>query len=645
MLNNESGPVSTGLPIQDQGGSSFLPSDSNSLDEIGKITQATGSKSSDLMLSELELDQPELIAASAPSKDRKSDELTGLDSSTYLSDLDWIDATNGWGEVEKDTSNGDKKAGDGQEITLDGKSYEKGLGVHAGSEIAYKLDGNYITFRSDIGIDDEVGDKGSATFQVWADGDKLFDSGVMKGDSSTKQVDVDVSGKQELKLVVSDGGDKNFDHASWADARLIGGESGGEDDPKPTPEPDPKPDPEPKPPSSGGSGEQARSADSFVDSIGVAGHLHYRDTAYGKYQEIVKPRLEELGVRHFRTGGRGDDFLEKVNDLAKSGIKSTLVADPRDGNLPSNFVDNVLKKVPNAVEAVEGPNELDVHPEVKYKGKSFPEGLRNYQNDLFKEINSDPATKDIDVLSPSIAHRINSPKLGHLDSVDKVNMHHYAGGLLPTNKLESEWIPLARKISDKPIVVTESGYHNALNAKGQPMVSKEAEAKYTPRSALDYFNEPEIERGFRYELINVGNDNSQRTNWGLLNADGSPQPAFNALRNLIDLTEDPDGAKDFTPSKLDYKLSGDLKDVNHTLLQKSDGKFDLVLWQDALSYDTDKKKDISVPDNKVTLSLGDDFNTAKTYLPVDSAEAVKTYSNPKSIDLSIPDHPLVVELS
>lgn len=639
MLNNiDSGLVSTGLPVQDQG-SSFLPSDSNSLDEFTKLTQAPSSKSSDPMLSELDLDQQELSAASAPAKESKGDEITGND---YLSDLDWIDASNGWGAVEKDASNGDKKAGDGETITLDGKSYQKGLGVHAGSEIAYKLDGNYASFRSDIGIDDEVGDKGSANFEVWADGDKLFESEVMKGDSATKQVDVDLAGKQELKLVVTDGGDdSDFDHASWGDARLIGGESSGEDDP----EPDPKPDPEPKPPSSGGSGEQAKSADSFVNSIGVAGHLHYRDTAYGKYKEIVKPRLEELGVRHFRTGGRGDDFLEKVNDLAKSGIKSTLVADPRDGNLPSNFVDNVLKKVPGAVEAVEGPNELDVHPEVKYKGKSFPEGLRNYQNDLFKEINSDPATKDIDVLSPSIAHRINSPKLGHLDSVDKVNMHHYAGGLLPTNKLESEWIPLARKISDKPIVVTESGYHNALNAKGQPMVSKEAEAKYTPRSALDYFNEPEIERGFRYELINVGNDNSQRTNWGLLNADGSPQPAFNALRNLIDLTEDPDGAKGFTPGKLDYKLSGDTEDVNHTLLQKSNGEFNLILWQDALSYDTKAKKDISVPDNKVTLELSQPFKSAKSYLPLNSTKATGSYSNTKSIDLEVSDHPLVLQLS
>ena len=36
----------------------------------------------------------------------------------------------------------------------------------------YNLGGNYFRFISDIGIDDEVGDKGSVVFQVFGDGMK-----------------------------------------------------------------------------------------------------------------------------------------------------------------------------------------------------------------------------------------------------------------------------------------------------------------------------------------------------------------------------------------------------------------------------------------------------------------------------------------
>ena len=46
----------------------------------------------------------------------------------YVSDLTPTQATNGWGPVELDTSNGEQPAGDGNPITLNGVVYTKGLG-------------------------------------------------------------------------------------------------------------------------------------------------------------------------------------------------------------------------------------------------------------------------------------------------------------------------------------------------------------------------------------------------------------------------------------------------------------------------------------------------------------------------------------
>ncbi len=140
----------------------------------------------------------------------------------YLSDLNWTSATNGWGPVERDRSNGELNSGDGSTIQLNGTSYTKGLGVHASSEIVYNLNGQYSTFLSDIGVDDEVGNNGSVTFQVWGDGIKLYDSGIMTGSSATKSVNLNITGVNSLKLVVTNGGDNiNYDHADWADARVI----------------------------------------------------------------------------------------------------------------------------------------------------------------------------------------------------------------------------------------------------------------------------------------------------------------------------------------------------------------------------------------------------------------------------------------
>lgn len=130
-------------------------------------------------------------------------------------------ATNGWGPIEIDHSIGERGAGDGNTLTLNGKTYRRGFGAHAYSELRFALrDANNTTctrFTADIGVDDEVGSRGSVVFHVFLDGKKVYESGVMTGASATKQIDVPISGQRELRMVVTDAGDgMDFDHADWA---------------------------------------------------------------------------------------------------------------------------------------------------------------------------------------------------------------------------------------------------------------------------------------------------------------------------------------------------------------------------------------------------------------------------------------------
>ena len=141
----------------------------------------------------------------------------------YLSDLPQISATNGWGPVENDKSNGEWAAGDGHTISIRGATYPKGLGVHAFSNVVYNLAtaGSCTAFISDIGVDDETFGAGAVVFQVWADGIQLYDSGVMTGTMAAKNVNTNITGRSQLTLVVNDGGDGlTSDHADWAGARL-----------------------------------------------------------------------------------------------------------------------------------------------------------------------------------------------------------------------------------------------------------------------------------------------------------------------------------------------------------------------------------------------------------------------------------------
>ncbi|MFH9070068.1 NPCBM/NEW2 domain-containing protein [Streptomyces alboflavus] len=140
---------------------------------------------------------------------------------TALSGLPWLSTTNGWGPVEKDTSNGESAAGDGKPLTIGGKVYAKGLGVHAESTVEYYAGGACEKLTAQVGVDDEKPDKGTVAFQVWADGKLAAATGVLTTADPAEAVSADVRGAEVIRLVVTDGGDGiDSDHADWAEPVL-----------------------------------------------------------------------------------------------------------------------------------------------------------------------------------------------------------------------------------------------------------------------------------------------------------------------------------------------------------------------------------------------------------------------------------------
>ena len=138
---------------------------------------------------------------------------------TPISSIPWTSATAGWGTVQLNASI------KGNTLKLHGVSYAGGIGTHAASTITYNLAGKYVSFQSDVGIDDEeigVG-SGSVDFQVVGDGRTLYDSGVLTSSSATAHIAVSVAGVQTLQLIATNGvvGSIDYDHADWAGAALV----------------------------------------------------------------------------------------------------------------------------------------------------------------------------------------------------------------------------------------------------------------------------------------------------------------------------------------------------------------------------------------------------------------------------------------
>jgi len=143
---------------------------------------------------------------------------------TSLSEMQWVSATGGWGPIEIDMSNGERAAGDGGVITINGETFDRGLGAHAPSRIEYRLGGRCLAFLSDVGIDDEVGNQGSVIFQMWGDGHKLYESGILRGENGAAAAYANLTGVRTLELIVTGAGDGiGNDHADWAGARVACG--------------------------------------------------------------------------------------------------------------------------------------------------------------------------------------------------------------------------------------------------------------------------------------------------------------------------------------------------------------------------------------------------------------------------------------
>ncbi len=111
----------------------------------------------------------------------------------------------------------------GGPVQIDTEKFEYGIGVFAPSLVEYALDGKACHFLAKVGIDAATEGKGSVIFEVALDGNKVWDSGLVSGLDSAKEVDIEIpAGTKRLRLTVTDGGDGNrFDAADWAEARII----------------------------------------------------------------------------------------------------------------------------------------------------------------------------------------------------------------------------------------------------------------------------------------------------------------------------------------------------------------------------------------------------------------------------------------
>jgi hypothetical protein len=249
------------------------------------------------------------------------------------------------------------------------------------------------------------------------------------------------------------------------------------------------------------------------------------------------------------------------------------------------------------IEAFEGPNELDNRGDPAWAAT-----LRAYMPALAAAVQRQ--APGVPVIGPSF---VNAGSRGYLptDLPGLVNGHPYPGGEPPEPTLGAELARLREPADARPVVFTETGYHNALNAAvGQPPASEEAVATYLPRLLLTAFGAG-VRRTFIYELVDVQDEPGladPEAHFGLLRSDLSPKPAFTAIQRLIKALRS-------APAKssgraLSWRLRGaEEGQVQRLMLRRQDGSHALALWRPVSVWDRDARQPIQPDPLRVELIL------------------------------------------
>lgn len=411
----------------------------------------------------------------------------------------------------------------------------------------------------------------------------------------------------------------------------------------------------------------AAKASDFLKTLGVATHMVQGADAPPR----VQAALSFTGIRNVREDGTGNSrTISRITAIHRA-IGTMFVPLPINGDVAGSIAQYERYAAAGALLAAEGPNEMNNFP-VTYHGKttnmheSFLPAAK-FQRDLYNAVKADTQLNGIPVFAPSEAGGSEPDNVGlqflaipagaRLTMADGtkygdfMNTHNYLMGNGMTRLIdntawgaeavcpsEGSWDGPAGEygpttwhkhfegyscptINTLPRVTTETGWITA----GTNAITEDQQGKLLINLYLSA-----MKRGWAYTFVYYLHDSSQGA-WGLYHADWTPKLSAIYLHNLTTILSD--NSSRFSPSLLNYSISGKPATIHDLLMQKSNKAFELAVWADQVSGS-----------NRVMVNLGERSETVKIYDPTMKTSPIRTLSNTTSVPLTLSDHALIVEV-
>jgi len=398
-------------------------------------------------------------------------------------------------------------------------------------------------------------------------------------------------------------------------------------------------------------------AAALIASFGVDTHIPYTDGGYANLNTIAAD-LAYLGVWNVRDGisqGIGGSApLSSYIWLANKGVKFTFLTGSggtwTDATLQGflGLVDQVNEAVPGSVVAVEGPNEINNFP-MTFDGVGGLQGAVNCQAALYAAAHADPNLPGVivDYFTGYGAYGFaNGPNPATTPGLADVDTQHpYPRfGQPPANWVQPQTVLLNETAPLGPAVYTETGYTSIGGKNGG--VNATVQGRYVLDLLMDNaaagVGSTDI-----YDLMDAYAPGSRQGDdgYGLFDYHNAPKPAAVALHNLTQILADPGAnATSFTPVPLNLSISGLPASGNALVAEKSNGVYEIILWQENAIWNGSTGKQLPITTYTVSVNWGVKFAQVNVYAPFGSAAPLTHAANLQKGVVSLGAAAMVVEL-